>query len=79
MSPSSNPIEQAINRLGWEATYLRDVLHIAGPVQSVTLSTASVTQVMSGMIDAINLLRSVSPIAPPAGGGVPANVPASGG
>lgn len=71
-------LEQAIDRLVWEATYLRDVLHVVGPQPQITLSAKSLQQTVAGMIDAINLLREIQPGTVPTVG-VPAPVPAQGG
>lgn len=64
--PAPTPIEMAIARLTHEAQYVADVLHVAGPAPTCTVSTRSLRGLFDGIREALDLLRAAAPAPPPA-------------
>lgn len=70
------PLEAAIDRLTYEAAYVRDVLFLAGPGGSCRVSAAAMQNLYAGLAAVVEQLRKIQPLpapggpaAPPAGGG----------
>lgn len=69
-------MQAAIDRLVFEAQYVRDVMHLAG-AGTITISAGSLAKLYDGLVQVIDVLRAQQPAtgAPPAA----AQPPASGG
>jgi hypothetical protein len=64
-SPVLSPLQQAEKRLTAEATYVRDLLHLAGSQGQVTLSAVSLQLLFNGLVAALDAIRQAQPVIPP--------------
>ena len=79
-TPAQTPLRAVIDRLAWEAQYLRDVLHLAGDGGVCRISSLSAARIFEGISLSISALRQIEqsmvgqvpPVAGAAGGAAPA-------
>ena len=75
-APLGPPLEAAIDRLAYEAQYVRDVLFLAGPGGTCRVSIPAMQALYDGLGWVLMVLRQQAPPQSPPGG---AAVPSPGG